>query len=103
MLPFQIDETPNLTGNNFLDRDFITFPSFPFSVTSGNLELQLLGFRDPQGNTLPSFESPEDGTNSVELVGRIRFVGVNPVGILFSGDANLAQPTGRRHRHSAEL
>ena len=72
---FDINETPNTTGDPYQDADIITFPSsYPsetFSINGVEYTLQLLGFGDSADNLINSFSSPEDGTNVTKLWGKI--------------------------------
>ena len=72
---FDINETPNTTGDPYQDADIITFPSsYPsetFSINGVEYTLQLLGFGDSPNNLINSFSSPEGGSNATKLWGRI--------------------------------
>jgi hypothetical protein len=72
---FAINETPNTTGDPYLDRDFIYFPSaFPtqtFDIGGTMYTLKLLGFGDNAGSLFSQFESNEGGTNATLLWGKI--------------------------------
>ncbi len=72
---FNINETPNTTGDDWLDRDFIYFPSsFPtetFTIGDTIYTLKLLGFGASADNLQSQFESPENGSNSTYLWGTI--------------------------------
>lgn len=72
---FMIDETPNSTGDNWLDRDFIDFPnayaSETFQIAGIEYTLELLGFGDSASSFQNFFESPEHGTNATKLWGKI--------------------------------
>ncbi len=76
---FNVDETPNTTGDDWKDRDFIYFPnSYPketFELDGVLYTLQLLGFGDDPSNLVTHFESPENSINSTLLWGKI----TNPV------------------------
>jgi hypothetical protein len=70
-----VNETPNTTGGSPGNDDFILFPSdLPsktFEIDGTLFELKLLGF-GPSAQTLTSqFQSPEGGTNTTLLWGRI--------------------------------
>jgi len=70
-----INETPNTTGNSWLDRDFITFPaayaSETITIDGQAYTLWLLGFGNAPDALLPSFASPEYGTNAALMWGKI--------------------------------
>ena len=76
-----INETPNLTGNDYLDRDFITVPNsyanFYFDIGGTDYTLQITGFRllddngNPTGSTVTTFESNENNDNIVALFGKL--------------------------------
>jgi hypothetical protein len=72
---FGINETPNSTGNDYLDRDFIYFPSAFSSQTfdiGGTLyTLKLLGFGADADHLVSQFESNEHATNSTLLWAKI--------------------------------
>jgi len=74
-----VDETPNSPGPPASD-DIISFPnSFPsesFNIGGIDYTLQLLGFGSSATSLLSSFRSPEGGTNSTLLWGKIT---TNPI------------------------
>ncbi len=79
---FRVDETPNTTGDNWLDRDFIYFPnSYPqetFELDGTLYTLKLLGFGINPDNLVDKFESPEHSVNNAILWGKIT-TAPNPV------------------------
>jgi hypothetical protein len=71
---FGVNETPNNTGGT-ADDDIISFPlafaSEVFNIGGIDYTLQLLGFGSSAENLISSFRSPESGTNSALLWGKI--------------------------------
>ncbi|MBC8468419.1 MAG: choice-of-anchor K domain-containing protein [Planctomycetes bacterium] len=78
LLTLGINETPN-EGTSSWD-DIISFPSsYPeqtFDISGDLYTLQLLGFGSNAGSLLSGFSSPEGGTNSTLLWGKIEHVPV---------------------------
>lgn len=72
---FDVDETPNTTGDNNLDADIISFPSYfaseRFVVENVSYTLQLLGFGNSADSLISEFSSPENGNNQTQLWGKI--------------------------------
>ncbi len=89
--PFQllISETPNTTGDPWLDRDFITFPasytSETITIDSQEYTLWLLGFGNTANSLLAEFASPEGGTNETLMWGKIATVPVPAPGAILLG------------------
>jgi len=75
-----VEETPNITGDPWADRDIITFPehfsSETIVVDAQEYRLRLLGFGPSADSILPSFESGEGGTNTTLLWGELTVVPV---------------------------
>ena len=71
-LTFSVTETPD-EGEAPATNDVIASgTSFPFTVTAGGAELEVLGFREVGGSDIVSqFSSPEGAANPVELIGRL--------------------------------
>jgi len=72
---FTINETLNKTGDPYLDRDFIFFPS-NFSTETFNIDgtiytLKLLGLGPDDASLVSRFETNEGGINSTLLWGKI--------------------------------
>ena len=74
LFTLNIDETPNGDTPGGIP-DVITFPNSYGTDTvwigGSKYTLQLLGFGDTAGSYLPSFSSPENGTNATKLWGKI--------------------------------
>ena len=73
---FTVNETPNNNGGaSPADDDFIFFPSSyaneTFTIGGVAYTLELLGFGDSADDLVAQFQSPEGGTNSTLLWGRI--------------------------------
>ena len=72
---FNIDETPNDTGDSPADDDYISFPSLyassVFEISGVNYTLQLLGFGSDASSLVDQFQSREGRTNSTSLWGQI--------------------------------
>ncbi len=72
---FQVNETPNNTGDDWLDRDFIYFPNaYPtenFELNGISYTLKLLGFGNDPTNLVSQFESAEHSINEAILWGQI--------------------------------
>jgi hypothetical protein len=74
---FTINNTPNIyyPDSNPGNDDFVYFPSsYPsqvFSIDGQSYTLQLLGFGSSSTSLISQFRSPENGTNSTLLWGRI--------------------------------
>jgi hypothetical protein len=64
-------ETPNSTGDPWLDRDFVNIDGgFPKTVNIGTAVLNIIGF-EQDGQIVDEFQSPEEGENTAYLVAEV--------------------------------
>lgn len=74
----QVDETPNTTGGSPGDDDFISLlsglPNETFDIGGTLHTLELLGFGPSPQTLVPQIQSPEGGTSTTLLWGRINVI-----------------------------
>lgn len=75
IIEFDINETPNLTGDPYLDRDFYYYRRVRdniFSLNGKNYIIEIIGFGINENNFFNVIEPPENQTSTVYLYARIR-------------------------------